>query len=115
MSPTEGGNPEPNAKFQAGIWLSKFLVLEARPEETLRWARPFLRHVITLQTHPGNLPYADLPDALCPWPFALKNAWILLRNFLKDFSLPAPTPVSAVYMISSPSIAPSVRAEWVNL
>jgi hypothetical protein len=48
----------------------KFLVLEARPEETLRWGWSCTKPVMALQNYPGNLLDARLRNFLFSYAFS---------------------------------------------
>lgn len=83
------------------------MVLEARPEETLRGGASPLKQVTALHTNPGRLPHVFLfSSLLCCF---LKTAWILLRKFCKDFSSDF-FPISHIHGII-PFERTSLRAE----
>lgn len=116
MLPAEGGNPKPETKSQAYLRLSEFLVLEARGDpHTLLGVSCLQEKSYLCKLTLKNLLGADRLGVLFPCLvclflllllFCFLNAWILLRDFLKDFSSGI-FPFSAEGMVSFPLLAPA--------
>lgn len=109
-SPGKGRKPRTKSQIPGlNLALLKSLVLEAGPDETLRWGRPSLRHVITLQAHPENLPEAGPPESFSLGHFLLKTCLDFIMIFSSRFLFFSPALCSEYGLI--PFDYPSFRAE----